>query len=160
MCKGRLVLKLPDFEEVLKRLKAGDEHYFDGWGMGKVYKTWGSRGVDVSINAKASMIFCGFWNAAYGDEWGSRNPDAPGAYHGPVLPQLPESGSPHEMASIMRHCAPADARFNHQNAWSRAELAALLKRHGFTVEDVDHPFSLGIPTIEDMRNISMYAVAA
>jgi hypothetical protein len=163
ICKGALVLKLPDFDQVIERWRAGDSEYFNHWGMGKVVKTWKNLGIEDTIDARASMIFCGWWNDAYGDEWGSRNPDTPGAYHGPCSAHMSVDYTPHNLAKIMRQCAPlfASTHFNHQNAWSRGELGDLLERHGFTVEhmDAEKACLLPIPTITDMRGISMYAVA-
>lgn len=164
VCRGKLVLKLPDFEQVLERWRAGDKAYFDQWGMGSVVRTWKNKGVEDTIDARAAMIFCGWWNDAYGDEWGKRTPDAPGAYHGPAFvghgPPI-QDVSPHYAAKLMRLCAPEGGHFNHQNAWSRAELCALLGAHGFEVESLlpENACELPIPGIADQRGISMYVVA-
>ena len=179
VCKGHLVLKLPDFEQVLERWRAGDERYFDQWGQAGVWPTWKNMGVPVNIDSKAAMIFCGWWNDAYGDEFGKRTPDAPGAYHGPV--KLPRGFyealetalvfGPHWLAQGMKRAAPEGAHFNHQNAWSRAELRSLLLRHGFHVETMDADKiierfmhipginRIHIPGIARQRGISMYALA-
>lgn len=168
VCAGKLVLKLPDFEEVLKRWGAGDEAYFDGWGMSSVYRTWARRGVPVNIDSKAAMIFCGWWNDEYGDEWGKRSPDAPKAFHGPVMPMNEQlaSRSPHAISTALKEVLwmlpkRRGVHWNHQNAWSRAELAGLLLRHGFKVEtfDAEDICQMDIPGIRDQRNISMYCRA-
>lgn len=161
MCSGKLVLKLPDFDEIMNRWESGDVEYFNHWGMNGVVKTWGNRGIEDNINSRASMIFCGWWNEAYGDEWGNRKPEALGAYHGPAWPATPGDLSPHELSMWMKSKAPEGGTFNHQNAWSRFELQALLRKHGFDVQTMDENIacSLPIPTITEMRGISMYAVA-
>lgn len=170
ICSGNLVLKLPDFEEVLRRWDKGDAEYFQHWGMNGVAKTWRSMGVEDTIDTRASMIFCGWWNDAYGNEWGQRNPDAHGAYHGPAragvwshqaaLRAGIEQG-PHWLSETLRDSVPEDAHMNHQNAWSRKELRELLKRHGFAVSSTDRlaAFDFPIPGIRDQEGISMYAVA-
>ena len=164
----RLVLKLPDFDQVLERWEIGDRKYFDRWGLDDVTPTW--RGtVQDTINSRAAMIFCGWWNDAYGDEWGTRTPNAKGAYHGPVV--MPDSsykvvlssGTPHSIAhSFVARAFESGARyFNHRNAWSIAELVALLHQHRFAVESADKDVicALNIPGIEDMRDISIYVLA-
>ena len=168
VCKGNLVLKLPDFEQVLERWRAGDERYFDGWGQAGVWPTWKNLGVPVNIDSKAAMIFCGWWNDAYGDEFGGRrNPNAPGAYHGPVQASttklLLQCHSPKGIADAFRILVKPEWHLNHQNAWSRAELCALLLRHGFHVETMDADKIIErfpqIPGIARQRAISMYAQA-
>ena len=163
---GALVLKLPDFEQVLERWRAGDEAYFDQWGMQDVIPTWKNMGVEATIDAKAAMIFCGWWNDAYGDEFGKRTPDALGAYHGPLMSSMSDNFTPHVLARLMRQSANlfSPVHFNHQNAWSRAELAALIEAHGFNVISMDEieicEKYADIPGLHEQCNISMYAVAA
>lgn len=166
---GMLVLKLPDFEEVLVRWRAGDHDYFKHWGLDKCVPTWASRGVADTIDARAAMIFCGWWNDAYGDAFGERRPDAEGAYHGPAT--LPSMGrvpivvnsTPHELSACLRDYVPASGHFNHKNAWSRSELAELVQKHGFSVISTDAQAIQDrlayIPTLSNLVNISMYMVA-
>lgn len=168
---GALVLKLPDFDEVLRRWKAGDNEYFKQWGIDKVVKTWASRGVDDTIDARAAMIFCGWWNDAYGDEFGERKPDAEGAYHGPIVAEkwfygeVLANGTPHEIADKFKcylYQAIGPQHFNHQNAWSVEELGELLAKHDFSVISTDKAEiqeRLQIPGIRDMASISMYVLA-
>lgn len=154
ICRDFLVLKLPDFEKVLRHREAQDETYFQGWGQNRLTHNW----LADTVDARAAMIFCGYWDDAYGDEFlGKRNP---AGYHGPVkLQQYDFSGTPHEIARRMVELAPSGAHFNHQNAWSRDELRALCERHGFKLlsEDRDAICTLPIPTISDLSEISMYA---
>jgi hypothetical protein len=154
--KGKLVLKLPDFEDVLKRRQAGDHAYFKQWGFESISHMW----VEDSIDLRASMIFCGYWNDAYGHEFhGERRPRSLMAYHGPVGIPLSWAKSPHEIAASLKD--HVEGHFNHQNAWSRAELVDLLTKHGFTVESLDTETVCKepIPTINDMKSISMYVLA-
>lgn len=165
---GVLVLKLPDFEEVLKRWRACDDAYFRRWGQDKVVPTWKSRGVEDSIDARAAMIFCGWWNLEYGDEWCTRTPGAADAYHGPAVMArkafrevLGGGFSPMEIADLfVEHVMAFETgyTFNHRNAWSRLELLELLGRHGFDefCMKVDEICAMPIPGIRDQREISMY----
>lgn len=157
VCEGQLVLKLPDFEDVLRRRAAGDHDYFKQWGMDGLTHMW----AEDTINARASMIFCGYWNDAYGHEFtGPRRPHAFSAYHGPVgVPAV--WSTPHQIAEDLKSCAPEGAIFNHQNAWSRAELTNLLDKHDFDVlsMDAEDICQMPIPTINDMKAISMYVYA-
>ena len=166
---GTFVLKLPDFDDVLRRWRYGDEKWFDAWGQAKVWPTWKNRSVPININTKAAMIFCGWWNDEYGNEFGpthERRPDAEGAYHGPAEIRHPFSyagqlrfGRPHDIASSMRTGVPSHGHFNHRNAWSRSEMMALLTDHSLlpvrTGRDVAESWCQ-IPGINDHRHISMY----
>ncbi len=164
--RGWLALKIPDFQDVLLRYKAGDHAYFKQWGMEKLVHMW----PEDSIHARAAMIFCGHWNDAYGDEFnGERRPDAPGAYHGPMYDMLANSAladcSPHQISSFFRDLTISlkpGVHFNHQNAWSAPELRELLERHGFQVLsiDPDEMCKLPIPGVESQRAISLYMLAS
>lgn len=167
---GVLVLKLPDFDEVLRCWRFGVESYFDKWGMQKVIPTWHRMGVEPTIDAKAAFIFCGWWNDAYGDEFGDRHPEREGAYHGPAVTVDPEyplslSESPHTIAKWFVSCVPQGAHFNHRNAWSAEEMRALLKDHGFRLDEpperrvVDWRGVPEIPGLWDQCEISMYFFA-
>ena len=158
---GALVLKLPDFEQVLERWRAGDEAYFDLWGMQKVIRTWASRGIEPSIDAKAAFIFCGWWNEAYGHEFGERHPEAEGAFHGPADILRQGDVSPHAISARMKPFA--EGRFNHQNAWSRSELRSVVEDAGFEVLSQDPAEIIplfDIPRLGFQRQISQYLLAA
>ena len=166
---GRLVLKLPDFEQVLERWRAGDERYFDQWGMKDVIPTWERMGVKPTIDAKAAFIFCGWWNDAYGDEFGERHPERAGAYHGPVPASALVGAysvilaggripvSPHEISSRFRNFAPSGGHFNHRNAWSREQMWASLFAHGFVYAPYDYAWN--VPGDLDQFEISAYFYA-
>jgi hypothetical protein len=157
-----LVLKLPDFDQILERLHAEDEAYFDQWGLKDVIPTWKRRGVAPTIWNKAAMLFCGWWNDEYGNEWGKRYPDRDGAYHGPAIAS--ESVwdlTPHNISAALKANVPQGAHLNHQNAWSRTELTHLVRRHGFDIQSIDAEeiCEMDIPGIEEMYDISMYLKA-
>ncbi len=175
---GALVLKLPDFEQVLDRWRAGDEAYFDQWGMADVIPTWKNMGMEATIDAKAAMIFCGWWNDAYGDEFGRRRPEAERAYHGPAVIENLRERMENELARWENrpyglskafvgrvNSQQVGAHFNHRNAWCRTELRErVLKEAGFAVLSQDAAAIIkryaDIPGILDQRPISMYALAA
>lgn len=153
-----LVLKLPDFELVLERLKARDDGFFQKLGLNKLVRTWPRD----SLEMRAAMMFCGYWTKEYGHEFlGPRNLSG---YHGPPVLSDDEyrelfKQSPHEIA---RRLVPlAKGTLNHRNAWNRAEIKSLLERHGFTIhsEDPEEICRLPIPTIREMFDISLYVQA-
>jgi hypothetical protein len=143
---GMLLLKLPDFEYTRDRWRAGDHSFFEHWGFDGVNHTWPSRNVADGLDARAAMIFCGFWNSAYGDHFSGAIQANGDAYHGPppqavpVLKELMELGSPHAVAKAMCDMVrknEASFTFNHQNAWAKSELKILLDRAGFGVVSFD-----------------------
>jgi SAM-dependent methyltransferase len=171
---GKLVVKLPDFDLVLEKWNAGNRDYFfgepDSWAFRKVVPTWKNRGIADSVDARASYIFCGFWNRSYGDHFSDqRRPDRIGAYNGP-LPRiselagtLMELASPHEIARVLRETIlrdDKDVTFNHQNAWGKQEFADLLARFGFAIVSTNTDDIVAenadIPDIEAMKSISRY----
>lgn len=171
---GQLVIKLPNFEQALSDWKDGISTGIlrpELWNVSKLVGMWENHGIPESLDSTAAMIFCGFWNAAYGDHFsGAHSPTAEGAYHGP--PRIPgwkmnqilhSSDSPHFVASLLRsevlrsEHAP---KFNHQNAWSYREFESTAAACGFELiecSDVCRAFR-HIPDIEMMRDISQYYV--
>ncbi len=115
--EGTLVIKLPDYEATLRAYRTGDHEFFNNrWGLERIAPLWENRGVLDCIESRASMIFCGFWNSAYGHEFaGNPPPETPARKSfGNVLRALfrrqailPDSGRPyHGPAPIL----PADVR--------------------------------------------------
>lgn len=171
---GRLVVKLPDFDQALASWRAGDAAFFehDRWGLRRLVSMWPRRGVADTMEARASMVFCGFWNDEYGDHFSERR-EHERAYHGPAAMSAEElaglvagAQSPHAVSVALRaHVVRTEPsyHFNHQNAWSRVELRASLAAAGF--ESVS--FETGtvvsaaadIPGIEATREASMYCLA-
>jgi hypothetical protein len=169
---GALVIKIPDFELVLNDWKTGK---LDGildprkWGLVPLFGMWTRNGIPVSADSIAAMIFCGFWNTDYGEEFfGANSRGAPSAWHGP--PRIPistlrhilgSSESPHFVASQLRAevlRTERSPRFNHCNAWSRAEFVALAESCGLRWIDTDDIVAHfpDIPTVDDMASISRY----
>lgn len=160
--KGTFVLKIPDYDAVLDAWRNGDEEYLSAerWGMTKVIPTWKNKDVKNSLDHRASMVFCGWWNNEYGDEFGSRNPEAEGAYHGPTCSlKHVYTPSAHAIAAELVDQAPDGGHFNHRNAWSRDELRNLLKRRGFTALMDVIPMDLDIPGLLTQRDISLYCIS-
>jgi len=172
---GRLVIKIPDFDRVLDCWKRKELDFFSDslWGFNAVTYTWGSRGVPDNIESRVAMIFCGFWNDAYGDHFSWQVHQNAEAYHGPavvspdVLQDLLLNGTPAEISSRLREhvvASEASIHFNHQNAWSRLELQEVLAKFGFRVLSMDTPTVLtgcaDIPDIAVMSTQSTYCLAS
>lgn len=125
------------------------------------------HGVEPDIAACSAMVFCGFWNRAYGDVFSRNVVREAGGYHGPprlpaeTLAKILDNGtSPHFIAAMLRsevQRREPDYVFNHQHARSREEFIDLAKTYGFTLVAADHsiasPFD-HIPTITDMHSVS------
>jgi len=95
-----------------------------------------------------------------------------GAYHGSppmeskMLASLLSNQTPSNIAKELREYATNHeivCHFNHQNAWSRAELEEELSCADFKVESFDKPYIISrfskIPKIANMEDISMYCIA-
>jgi len=173
---GDLVLKIPDFTRVLDAVRSGDDAFLRDscWSFETVSPTWAARGVADDALSRASMIFCGFWNASHGNHFarGDGRADDRLAYHGPApmppadVRALLRTASPHEAATTLRAFVTATEtgfRFNHQNAWSAAELAAVLSTAGLDVVSFDTETIAArfgwTPGFDAMRAFSLYAWA-
>lgn len=166
---GRLVIVLPDFDKALQHYMIGDIEYFGGpWGFPSVSWSWPRKGVTDNIASRCSMIFCGFWNAAWGDHFGTRLSDSSRAYHGPAPVTGIELDDVFDMeigeiskclCSIVRQ-EETDFTFNHQNAWSRMEFLEILIASGFRTIVGESEIAIrrnqDIPGIAAMENISAY----
>jgi hypothetical protein len=171
---GCFVLKLPNFERVLFERK---QNITDGilnpdlWGLTPLFDMWQRNNIAISTDSIAAMIFCGFWNTEYGEEFFARSvPLSQAAYHGP--PRITSdrtkrifesSKSPHFIASLLRSevdQVEKSPKFNHQNAWSFDEFVGLADVHGLELVEHDDIFNKhsDIPTLHDMKNISQYFV--
>lgn len=169
---GAFVVKLPDFDAVLsnwRRRDPGGVLEPGQWGLPGLFDLWRQNGVEPGIAAYTAMVFCGFWNRAYGDVFSGNVVRQAGGYHGP--PRLPtdalarildNGASPHCIAATLRsevQRREPDYVFNHQNAWSRDEFISLAKTYGFTPVALDQAVADSfqhIPTITDMHAISAY----
>jgi hypothetical protein len=168
---GRLIIKIPDFDEVLLRWKSDDLAYFDQWGLQEIVGTWGPSGVLDNIDTRASMVFCGFWNSHWGNHFGTGpRKVVEKAYHGParsdhrqlrdlLATRNPRSISQALVSHVMRN--ETDYSFNHRNAWSKDEFIRLLRESGFKVLTDSDATSVvarheSIPDIRNMLSISAY----
>jgi hypothetical protein len=169
---GRLIVKIPDFDEVLRRWKSNDSAYFEHqWGLEEIVGTWGDAGVLDSIDTRASMVFCGFWNSHWGNHFGGGpRKVANNAYHGPArldrtqLHDLLATCNPRLISQtlvshVMRN--ETDYSFNHRNAWSKDEFVGLLLESGFKVKSDSDATSVvarheSIPDIRNMLSISAF----
>jgi hypothetical protein len=169
---GDVVIKLPDFDAVLDHWSRRDGSGIlepGQWGLPGLFNIWNANPCGTGLEACTAMIFCGFWNSAYGDEFSGGVVRLEGAYHGPprVSPQvltqiLDSSTSPHMIAALLKSQvirSEPDYCFNHQNAWSRAEFVQMAKAAGLELvvsgAEVLTRFA-GLPTLEDMAPISSY----
>ena len=169
-----LVLKIPDYDffQFLGRSGMTISTLMDGKGIESVTDSWADRIDDTFMN-RVAMMFCGYWNEAHGEHFLGTESRMPGSYHGPPMiddKQLREIFSEHEpsrIAGILCDHALSDpefARFNHQSAWSRAEMKQLLSAHGFKViststDVICQRFRRVIPDIADMQAWSSYFLA-
>ena len=171
---GRLVIKCPDFDLALDFWKRRDPEFFTDelWGYDAVKTTWANRGMTDSLDARAAMLFCGFWNDDYGDHFSGRIRSVKSAYHGPPVVSSEElacltSRSPWQISCELKRIvmvSETSYHFNHQNAWSREELESLLISIGFRVNSFETAFvvnsCLDIPEISSMQHQSLYCLAA
>ncbi len=169
---GRLIIKIPDFDEALDCWRRNDPSFFADalWNYDAVVPTWANRKIPDRLDYRAAMLFCGFWNDEYGDHFSGRILKNPSAYHGPpvveFLRNLVADHTPSQISAKLRAHVVAMEKsyhFNHQSAWSREELSNLLAAHGFQVQSFDKASIMSgctdIPGIESMRDQSVYCWA-
>jgi SAM-dependent methyltransferase len=176
---GDFVVKIPDFDRILSEWIDREENGIlnpDLWNVPSLYPIWKNCGIESSIERVTAMIFCGFWNDAYGDEFdGSSHALGVSPYHGPPRIEqsktatiLSSSLSPHFISSLLVEevkRTERNAHFNHRNAWSRTEFIAMAGVFGFecinsessviSESSICNDFKR-IPTIEEMKGISSY----
>lgn len=170
---GKFIIKIPDFDEILKRWKMKDLNYFDNrWDYKSIVHTWKNRGISDCLDYRAATIFCGFWNEEYGNHYSQQFRKSESAYHGPpiveieFLQNLMNNYTPSQISAKLRRIVlknEKNFKFNHQNAWSRQELDKLLNSFGFRVRTFSKELILkrwgDIPTITNMSELSMYCWA-
>ena len=183
---GHLILKLPDFDQVLECWKKGDAEFFndDLAEFSQLCQTWKNRRVSDTLDSRAAFIFCGFWNDAWGDHfkkiWSGETPGVitipeknkdklffgPPAVSEDTYRKLKKTCSPKEISKELCQIVmdtETDYHFNHQNAWARHELKDLVTGFGFIVLSQNSEVILNsfksIPTIRDISPISMYLLA-
>jgi hypothetical protein len=169
-----LVLKLPNFDQVMLCWKQGDLSFFDeSWNFSSIVHTWKNKNVVDSIDSRAAVIFCSYWNKDYGHPFGNQIMLGEKPYLGPAaidnmfIRYLLETLSPSQISAALRQLTllseTEEFSFDHQNAWSANELEALLQQVGLRVvsndiEDIVSKFS-HVPNITEMQQISMYCWA-
>lgn len=145
---GRLVICIPDFDHAGRAWRAGDSSFFSDryWKYCHVSHTWPARNVPDTLDSRAIFLHCGFWNSPYGHPFQRHFRRSHDAYHGPpavpgdVIERLRQTDSPHAVSQFLRNWVAereTDFQFNHQNAWSRDELRAMLAAKGFRVVSTD-----------------------
>lgn len=172
MCGALFILKIPDYEYFLRQYRKGVHTAMDNKGIESVVHTWKGVIEDNVIN-RLCMMFCGYWNQAYGDHFSGNIQTLSHAYHGPpklpsdILESIFNSSSPKHIAQELRTFAlkaPDFKQFNHQSAWSRKEMNELLEEEGFNVLSNSSPviikkFSEFIPDLRSMESWSAYYLA-
>lgn len=141
------VLKIPDYSWFLEQYKFSIEQSMDEKGVEPLVWTWGSKGIENTFENRLAMMFCGYWNFAYGDHFsGNIDRSQKDAFHGPPcispdkLKQIYIQNSPNEIVNELKQEALKDANlktFNHQNAWSEAEMIKLLSEFDISVIHTD-----------------------
>lgn len=172
---GVAIIKIPDFDLFVQAYLETNNVIFENIGVESVLGTWSNHGLVDSIDSRFSMMFCGYMNSEYGSHF-TENPNSENskAFHGP--PRIKPSDlhalvaeyadSPHRISSELRRIAVEEGeifRWNHQNAWSKDELEALLVEHAFEVEFDSRPdlweLRKSIPDIKAMADWSLYVQA-
>lgn len=170
--KGLFVLKIPDYDWFLAQYRSGVKHSMIGKGVDNyILNLWSAAQLDNSYENSLSMMFCGYWNKAYGEHFsGISNRDDVTSYHGPAkvsieqLKSIFSSTSPKVIATKLKEIAMSDPdfkAFNHQNAWSRDELKQVLREQGFRVlstntDEICMQFYNEIPDLLSMMEWSSY----
>ena len=172
---GRIVIKIPDFSQLLSKWRDNDLDYFDfnnndNWNYKEIAPTFNYQNIDDTINARACYMFCGYWNNEYGDFFGSYNFKNEGAFNGPPplndheYISILKNNSPHKISKILKNKIKSDLAnitFNHQNAWSADELIEHFDIFGFDILSIDKAhickkYKDEIPDIFGLYNISSY----
>lgn len=171
---GNLVIRIPDYEQVLDAWSRNDLDYFQTWCLDGAVFYWQNKGVISSIDAKAAMIFCSIFNQDYGYPFSSGLANGHTPYFGPPaldsvsLRAILSTGSPLEISQKLRENVllkenSASYHFFHQSAWSRDELRNLLEGFGFEVISFDSSQIIDgfhfLPGIENMREVHTYCLA-
>ncbi|WP_437968720.1 hypothetical protein WMF04_05235 [Sorangium sp. So ce260] len=143
---GRLVLELPDFEAALEHWARGDESFFrdEAWALDDDAVAAGdARGATGRLDARAAALFCSYRrtsqraDAGAGDRATSWGPPAvdPEVLRG-MRARLSPMGLSVELCNLAVDMEE-QVRFDRQSAWSRSELAAMLRSVGFEASTFD-----------------------
>jgi hypothetical protein len=170
----KIIIKIPDFELILECWKKKDSGFFNDkvWAFDLIVPTWKNKKIKDSIDYRAAMLFCGFWNDNFGDLFSGKYSLNESAYHGPALVseglirELLLNRSPNEISSELSKAvikSEKEYHFNHVNSWNRKELKNLLSSHKFEVISFDKEQIISnfmhIPDIDVMYDQSLYCLA-
>ena len=168
--EGNLIIKIPDYDKALSSWISNDYSFFQtGWAIETVTSTWGTKGVYDSLDYRASMIFCSFFNDSFGNPFNPLAEKNTKPYFGPAaislgdLRKLIHNHTPSEITQELRKkVARLETNYNfcHQSAWSRKELQELLEKFGFEIVTFDsniieNEFQ-GVTGISEMKQLSTY----
>ena len=167
---GNIVIKLPDFDWFLQRFKENDQSCMNGKGIEKIIWSWENFGISDCVENRVSMMFCGYWNKQYGDEFSRNINRTKTAYHGPArlpITEVRELFSDLPMRAIKNQLingVKVDNEFkafNHQNCWSVIDFASVLKDKNFKIQSLSSEairtnFRVIIPDIDFMGDWSMF----
>ncbi|MCH9614755.1 MAG: hypothetical protein SP1CHLAM54_12770 [Chlamydiia bacterium] len=153
---GDVVIKIPDFGQILSHLRGGDEAYFDVfWDLGERILPWHGRNVCKCIAHKAASLFCSF----IGDEGGYKGIDD---FDLPFLQEVLVLNSPFEIAKQLREAVydKPGCCFVSESAWSEQEFVDLMRSFDFEVvsterKEIADQF-VDIPGINDLHSQSLY----
>jgi len=172
---ARVIIKIPDFSQLLKEWSKNNLDYFDfngndQWNYKEIAPTFKNKKIKDTINARASYMFCGYWNSQYGDFFGEYDYKRDGSFNGPPplkdeeYENILKNNTPHEISKILKsklNNQIDNITFNHQNAWSKDELIQHFELFGFDIISIDKghickKYKNDIPDIFGLYNISSY----
>lgn len=172
--EGNLLIKIPDYDRALDCWRRQDSSFFGPvWNIESVTPLWSKKGVCDCLDHRAAMIFCSFFNDAYGNPFNpTRNSNPAQAYFGPpilsvgILRDLIKDRSPSQIAKELRKVIGLkenNYHYGHQSAWSREELKAVLNEFGFEIVSFDPNVITGsfgaIPGMREMKDVSTFCWA-
>ncbi len=171
---GNLIIKIPDYDMALDFWRRQDDGFFgSGWNIQSVTYSWASRGTYDCLDYRAAMIFCSFFNDAFGNPFGGApSPDPENSYFGPPVVDIPylreliQDRSPSQITKELRKKIQGNEKnyhFCHQSAWSREELKTMLNAFGFEIVSFDPSEIIRtfetISGIHDMTTMSTFCWA-
>ncbi|MFL2805401.1 MAG: methyltransferase domain-containing protein [Paracoccaceae bacterium] len=171
--KGKILIKIPDFDLFLNGYRQGKKGFMDN--IINFWPSWSWKNFNITDNDlnRMSYFFCGYWNKHYGDHFSGNIVYGPASYNGPArmceksLKDLFSNQSIREITKELKKECLKDKNmksFNHQNAWSKVDLVGLLDDHGFKVlasnqSSIREKIGPKIPDFDFMGHWSMYVLA-
>ena len=168
--KGSLILKITDYEKVLKAYRKNNIRFLKKTYFAS-YDTWKNKDVKPNKLNIVSFIFAGYWNRDFGNPYQRSGKPSKGLlpYNGPAiieetkLKELFKSKDPNfitkELVEQIKNY-PDFGGFNNQNAWGKKQFKNLLENKGFKVVTQNKFLIVGrfisIPTIFEKFYSSQY----